>query len=77
MSGTVIQFTEEKSRRREAEVMAEARNISASLILVRIDELIKRASVLNNIALGASIIQTLEKQIELSLELISREEKGA
>lgn len=73
----IVQLAEEKSKRREAAIMAEAREVYAKRSLSLTGEVIRRASALENSALGASILKALENQLELSLELISREEKGA
>ena len=73
----IVQLAEEKSKRREAAIMAEAREVYAKRSLSLTGDVIRRASALENSTLGASILKALENQLELSLELISREEKGA
>ena len=73
----IVQLAEEKSKRREAEIMAEARKVYARRSRELFGEVTRRASGLKDAALGASILRGLENQLELSLELISREERGA
>lgn len=73
----IVQLAEAKSRKREAEIMAEAREVYAKRSLSLTGDVIRRASALEDSALGALILKALENQLELSLELISREEKGA
>lgn len=72
----IVQLAEEKSRKREAEIMADAREVYARRSRELFGEVIRRAGALKDAALGASILRGLENQLELSLELISREEKG-
>lgn len=72
----IVQLEEERSRKREAEIMEEAREVYARRARELFADVTRRASDLKNSALGASILRGLENQLELALELISREERG-
>ena len=69
----IVQLSE---RTREARIMAEAREVYARRTRELFGDVVRRAGALKDAALGASILRGLENQLELSLELISREERG-
>lgn len=70
----VLHLADVKSQRKEQRILSEARGVYAKRVLDNIGEVIARATALQDAGLGANILKGLDTQIELSLELIRREE---
>lgn len=70
----VLQLADVKNQRKEQRILSEARGVYAKRVLDNIGEVIARATALQDAGLGANILKGLDTQIELSLELIRREE---
>lgn len=72
----IVQLAGALERTREARIMAEARGVYARRTRELFGDVSRRAVALKDAALGASILRGLEDYLGLSLELISREERG-